>query len=331
MDDLWEAASGAHEAMRRQAALAAADAEMAEGVMPFVLAARNEAELGHRLALAAESISSIASACGIDEADLTATAARRWELYRQALVEGTDPMTSLEHNLDGSGYGSGPEKPDEHDGGPDFSHGYSEVPQGVPGGPDPRVVTPRPPAAGPVQEATGSLRRQADSDPGSMMTNPYMPMPPDTGTGAGAVDMGVPSPAAGGMTPSLPAGVGPNGDNTTPITPSSIGQVTSSADPVRRRVLAVTAAVASTNPHLAPAECERVARLVVGRYLREADLDSSVMNDQPVGNGDSSGGGSGGSSGDSGGGVGSLVQHGLEWQGLKSVAPGLADMAVAAL
>lgn len=318
MSDLWAEASYSHEAMTREAALARADAEL-ESVMPFLLAARSPDEFGHRMALAADAVTAIASRCDIGESELIAVAARRYELYREALAEGTDPMVSLEPLLNGSGAGSGPEKPDEHDEGPDLGHGYSEVPPGASGGPDPAVTRPRPPARGPVQEATGSLRRQAGQAPGAMMTPPASP-PQAAG----------PPAAPGGAAAGMPAGVTSNGDDTVPITPPSIGQVTSSADPVRRRVTAVTAAIRETNPHLPASECERVARQVVGRFLREADLDSSVMNDQPVESGGS--GGSSGSSGDSGGG---LVQHGLEWQGIRSLMGGgageAAELGAAAL
>lgn len=310
--ELWDDAAAEHEAMRHQAALALADAEL-EAVMPFLLASRSAQEYAHRSALARESILSIAARCGIDEADLMATARRRYELYRHALAEGTDPLQALDPLLNGGGNGSGPEKPDEHTEGPDWSGGYSEVPQGAPGGPNPGVTRPRPPSAGPVQEATGSLRRTADDD-----TSPFMPMPPDTGVGSGSVDMSTPDPNMDNLTPSLPAGVA--GNDTTPITPPSIGQVTSSADPVRRKVLAVTAAISATNPHLPQRECERVARQVVGRYLREADLAGSVMDDQPVSSGGSSGGSGSGDS--SGGGVGGAIQHGLEWEGLKGLMGG---------
>lgn len=316
--DLWAEASANHDDMAREAALALADAEL-EAVMPFLLAARSPEEYVHRSALAQESIRSIAARCGLNEDELMAVAARRYALYREALAEGTDPLSQLP--LD-NGHGS-PEKPDEHDEGPDYAHGYSEVPQGSPGGPDPAVTRPRPPMSGPVQEATG-MRRQADASPGGMMTSPYMPMPPDTGTGAGSVDMGTPNPAAGGMTPSLPAGVSSNGDDTLPITPPTIGQVTSSSDPVRRRVMAVTAAVAAVNPQLPEDEAERVARQIVGRYF-QADLSGSVMNDDPVNDGSSSSGGSGGGSGG-----GNMLQHGLEWQGLKSMLPGGGGGAAAA-
>lgn len=312
MDDLWDDAGDGFARMQRESALALADAEL-EAVMPFLLAARSADEYGHRSALAQESVRSIAARCGLNGDELMATARRRYELYREALAEGADVMQQLERNLDGSGYGSGPEKPSGHSEGPDFSGGYSEVPAGAPGGPDPAVTRPRPPSAGPVQEATGSRHHAAPGIP----QQPYTPqLPPDTGTGRGSLDTGLPSAAAGGMTPSLPTGVNGSGDTTTPLPSSSVGQVTSSADPVRRRVMAVTAAIEATNPHLSRGECERVARQVVGRYFR-ADLAGSVMNDEPVGGGGS--GDSGGGSDSSGGGVG---QHMLEWKGLKSMMPG---------
>lgn len=316
-DDMWEAASEDAGRLRREAAMATADAEMSGSVMPFLLASLSDGEYGHREAVAMTSIASISQRHDVDVADLTATARRRWELYRQALAEGTDPVSQLEPLLNGGGYGSGPEKPDEHDEGPDFSHGYSEVPPGPPGGPSPQVTRPRPPMTGPAQEATGSLRRRADASPQGGMTQPYMP-PPDTGTGNGSLDTAAPS-SPGGMTPSLPAGVSSNGDDTVPVTPPGIGQVTSGGDPVRRKVTAVTAAVASANPGLPRGECERVARLVVGRYLREADLTDSVMSDAPMPSGQQDGGGQGGSSGGGGG----LMSHVLEGQGLRSMIPGM--------
>jgi hypothetical protein len=315
-DDLWEEASEDASRMRRQAAMARADAELNDSVLPFLLASLSAAEYGHREAVAMGSLSSIAYRCDVDVAELAATARRRWELYRQALAEGADPVAQLEPALNGSGYGSGPEKPDEHDEGPDFSHGYSEVPPGPPGGPGPQVTRPRPPMSGPVQEATG-MRRRADSTPESAMTQPYMTAsPPDTGTGAGSVDTSTPS-SPGGMTPSLPAGVTSNGDDTVPLTPSGIGQVTSAGDPVRRKVMAVTAVISSANPGLAAGECARVARLVVGRYLREADLTDSVVNDGPMSSGQQSGGSS------SGGDGGGMMSRVLEGQGLRSMIPGM--------
>ena len=72
---------------------------------------------------------------------------------------------------------------------------------------------------------------------------------------------------------------------------------------------------------LTESECRRVARRVVGGYLRHtADLASGVMSDQPWAPGP--GGGGDGSSGPRYGGSGNMVEHGLEWRGLKGMMPG---------
>jgi hypothetical protein len=311
-DDLWATASEDCEGLARQAALARADAEL-ESVMPFLLASRSPDEFEHRAALAGEPLTVIAARNDLYLGDLVTIARRRYELYREALMEGTDPVTQLEPLLNGGGYGQGPERPDSHTEGPDFSGGYSEVPAGVPGGPDPQVTVPRQEAAGPVSQATGSLRRRADASEGSMMTMPYTP--PDLGTGNGSVDIGTPAPATGGMTPSIPAGM--PGGSVAPVGDQQ--QVTSSRDPVRSRVQRATAMIAEANPGLPAAECERLGRRVVARYLREADLTDSVMS-----NGPSSGSsGDGGSSGGGGGGGTGLAGHMLEGQGLRSMIPGL--------
>jgi hypothetical protein len=295
MSDLWTEASLDHERLAREAALARADAEL-DGIMPFLLASRSDAEYSHRSALAGDAIAMIAAVHGLEAAELLATAARRYRLYREALQEGVDPLDEVVENC-GQGHGSGPEKPDEHSTGPDLSHGYSEVPAGPPGGPASQVTQPRPPRIGPVSEPTASLHKEAGQ---GMMTPGYQPVPPGTGTGAGLVDTGVPTRAAG-MTLSLPAGATGSGQvsmgTTTPVTPPPIGQVTSSTDPVRRKVMAVTAAIRESNGHLPEAECERVARVVVGRYLAQADLSSSVVSDDPGGSTGNSGGGGGGESG----------------------------------
>jgi hypothetical protein len=302
MDDLWEAASEDGDAIRRTASAAAGDAQL-ETVMPFLLAARSDQEFAHRVAMAQGSLSAIAASCDVPEADLVATARRRFELLREAYAEGVDPVIALEPLLNGGGYGQGPEKPDEHDQGPDFSHGYSEVPAGPPGGPNPQVTMPRPPSTGPVQEATGRMRRHADASSQIPMPAPYQAQPLDTGTGPGSLDTGVASPQTMGMPASLP-----------------VGSPTASRDPVRRRVTAVARVIARANPQLPPSECARISRIVVGRYLREADLDSSVENNQPLGGGS---GDSGGSSGGGGGsGLGTTVEHGLAWKGLSSMMPG---------
>lgn len=307
MDDLWTLASEDHDSFAREAALARADADL-EQVMPFLLAARSEEEFGHRMASAETSLAVLAARNGLTFEEVAATAQRRYELYRQALMEGTDSTVALDPLLQGGGYGSGPEKPDSHTEGPDYSGGYSEVPPGVPGGPDPRVTQVRPEVPAPVQQATGSLRRQADGSPQGMMTQPYAP--PDLGTGNGSVDIGTPSPASGGFTPSIPAGL--PGGSTAPV-----GQVTSSADPVRSRVMQATAMIAQANPGLPQAECERLGRRAVARYLREADLTDSVM-----GNGPMTGGGSGGGSSSGGGGGTGMAGHILEGQGIRSLMSG---------
>lgn len=300
-DDLWIEASADHEALAKEAALARADAEL-DGVMPFLLASRSPAEYGHRRDLAWDSLCTIAARCGLEPGDLAGIADRRFVLYREALAEGVDPLQEVADCSQASG---GPEKPDEHSTGP-APDAYSEVPPGPTKGPDPRVTQVRPPELGPVTEATGSLRKQADGG-SAMMTMPYTP--PDLGTGAGSTDIGTPGANTNDMTPSLPTG-GPAGQNT----PDMPVTTTASADPVRRKVLAVTAAIRETNPALPVTEAERVARKVVGRYMT-ADLDSSVMEDDPGSPGQ--GGGSG-----SGGGLGHVIQHGLEWQGLKGMMPG---------
>jgi hypothetical protein len=300
MDDLWEAAAEDGGALRRQAALASAGVEL-ESVMPFLLAARSDQEFAHRVAMARDSLLSIAASCGVDEEELTATARRRFELLREAYAEGVDPVIALEPLLNGGGYGAGPEKPDEHSTGFDPSGGYAEVPAGAPGGPDPRVTMPRPPTTGPVQEATGRMRRRADASSLIPMAAPYAPQPLDTGTGSGSLDTSVASPQTMGMPASLP-----------------VGSATASRDPVRRKVSSVARVIAQANPGLPPSECQRMGRIVVGRYLREADLDGSVENGEPMGSGGS--GGSGGSSGGSG--LGTTVEHGLAWKGLSGMMPG---------
>jgi hypothetical protein len=197
--------------------------------------------------MAEERLTAIALSHGIEPAELLKMADRRFELLIEALAEGQDP---LEWIPDGGGYGSGPEKPDEHDEGPDYSHGYAEVPQGAPGGPDPRVV-----ATGGRHriQQEGKHRREADAVP--------------SGPAAEAIPQDM-----------FPAGAG-QGLTTTPQPPQA-GQVTSSADRVHRQVMAVTASIQATNPDLPDADAARLARKVVGRYLH-ADLDSSAISGDP--------------------------------------------------
>jgi hypothetical protein len=247
MTDLWTEASADHEALARQGALARAEHEF-NAVFPFLAAAKSRGEYAQRRAMAEERLTAIALAHGIDPA----------ELLVEALSEGQDP---LEWIPDGGGYGSGPEKPDEHDEGVDYSHGYSEVPQGAPGGPDPRVV-----ATGGRHRLQPEGKHRKEADASDMVADS-----PDTGLGAGSVDTGV-----GAADPTLPAGMP---DSAQPQ-PSPVGQVTSSADRVHRQVMAVTASIQATNPGVSGDEAARLARKVVGRYLH-ADLDSSVVSGDP--------------------------------------------------
>lgn len=286
--DLWTEASYDHEAIARQGALDAAEAELSE-VFPFLAAARSEGEYAHRRALAEERLTSIALHYGLDPADLLATADRRYQLLVEALMEGEDPLQlPVADAAGGSGFGSGPETPYGHTETVDYSHGYAEVPQGAPGGPDPSVTVPREMGPEQVQEATGSLHTACSACGCGT-----------TGKGKckgckgkkGSCSCG-PDSACGGM------------------------KAKASMDSVRRQVLAVTASVKASNPAVSDEEAGRIARRVVGRYLT-ADLSSSVVSGDPGGNGGGNGTGGGGN----------LAEHMLEGQGLRSMIPGGAGAA----
>jgi hypothetical protein len=346
MTTLWEEAGYDHDAMERTAALARVDAEL-QDVMPFLLMARTEQEYLHRRAMAEDRLVTIALRYGADPDEVAEVADRRFGLYheaqmqRMALPEGQDPLGWVP---DGGGFGSGPEKPDEHDEGPDFSHGYSEVPQGAPGGPVPQVTVPRQAQPAGVSEATAATRcpcgrrlkggvcKACGSSPGecgcspkksaSRRTADYLSEdPPDMGVGRGSVDTTVAP-----MGASLPSSVSP--DDMQPQLPAGVGQVTSSADPVRRQVISVAASIAAANPGLPDSECQRVARQVVGRYLVTALSPDQLTNSQVSGDPgpppESSGGG-----GDSGGGGHSpgLAEHYLMGKGLSTMLPGGGDAA----
>lgn len=332
-DLMWTEASLDHEVMAREAALDRATAELHDGVLPFLLAARSDAEYEQRVLLAGDRLTAIAFACGIEPGEIRQVADRYYAIRHEALMEGQDPVLNTVNSTP-AGYGQGPEKPVKHDEGPDFSHGYSEVPQGAPGGPDPRVVTPQFPGpgdqlgsgeqgtegAGPKtgrkkHRKAARLRRQAEA--GDYLTQ----TPPDLGTGMGSTDVGLageaqgpPSVPAGSAAANMPAGV--------PFTPPSVGRVTSSLDPVHSQVLAVTASVRASNPWLDEGECRRIARQAVGRYLRTADTDwspSIVRDAPPVQTGGHGGGGGGGNP----------LGHMLEGQGLRSMLPGMGGGAAA--
>jgi hypothetical protein len=278
MSDLWTEATHDYDGMARQAARDGADAEL-RGMFPFLAGARSKGELEHRLALAGERLTAIATRHGLEVPELEDMARRRWALLVEALNEGVDPLQVV---VQDSGASGGPEKPDEHSGGPDFSHGYSEIPQGAPGGPVPNVVAPVPPQMGPVQEATGARQKCSKCSCGTNKKGQCK------GCKSGSCSC---KPGASCMQPS----------------------VTASADPVRRQVLAVTASIQATNPGVSDDEAGRIARRVVGRYLT-ADLTSQVTSDSP-------GQDAGGSYGGGGGGTG-MAGHMLEWQGAKSLMGG---------
>lgn len=143
------------------------------------------------------------------------------------------------------------------------------------------------------RQAQASLRRQADASLPAGVSDAGIT--PD-GTGQGGA-MASPAPA-----PAAPAGAGPSGMNV------------SSGDPYNIQVTSVARSIMGTNPQLAEGEARRIARRVVGSYLRQGDLNSSVISDDY---------GSGGASAprDSSGG-GGFMQHMLEGQGLRSMLPG---------
>jgi hypothetical protein len=278
--DLWDAAGEDHEVLAKQAAHALADAEL-EAVLPFLLASRTPEEFAHRSGLAQDSIRSIAARCGLDEAELLATAQRRYDLMREALQEGQNILDETVEETHGEG--SGPEKPVEHDTSPDFSHGYSEVPAGPPGGPDPQVVQVRPPMMA-APQAGHEAARTAAADPESMMTQPYGGA--SSGMSSANMPAGTGSGASSGPAPDLT----PAPDEATTGGLEDLNTTTAAVrDPVRRKVMQVAASIRASNPHLPDAECQRVARRVVGRYL-QADLNSSVMGTGPVDDPQSQGG-----------------------------------------
>ena len=291
MSDLWTEAAFSHEAAAREAALARAEAELA-GVFPFLAAARSMADYGHRRALAGDRLEAIALRCGADPAEIYEMADRHFALFReamgkQALPEGGDPLDQV---LQGPAGGSGPERPDAHSEGPDFSGGYAEIPPGAPGGPPAQVTVPVPAVPQRPEEVTASARRTAQPQPA------YSTLPAGTGAGTAA---GVTSPDGTGpggvLPPARPVPMAAGG------APGRVSDV-SPGDPYNLQVTSVSQAVLASNPHLGEREARRVARKAVARYLR-ADLDSSVTSDD-YGGGDGNGGGRGG-------GMSGLEEYGL--------------------
>lgn len=158
MTDLWTEASLDHDEMARTAAMARADAEL-QDVLPFLLLARSAQEYQHRRALAERRLEAIALRHGVDPAEVLERADAHFALYaeamlqRMALPEGENPLAWVPNPGGGS-----PAEGYEHDEAADFSHGYSEIPQGAPGGPDPAVTVPKVEKPAPVQEAAGAKK-----------------------------------------------------------------------------------------------------------------------------------------------------------------------------
>jgi hypothetical protein len=344
VSDMWHEASADHDLEAREASLAQAEAQMLD-VWPFLFQARSGREFAHRLAFAGERLERIAAACGLPPGELEETARRRYALLKEALPEGTDPVAPVLQA--GQSFGSGPAEGYEHDEGPDFSHGYSEIPAGPLGGPDPAVTGVPEPAMAGQQPAPGTTAGKKGDPFGGKQAPPFGkgkkkkkgkgkkeaartaqvtsgPVPvtgmPPTGAGGQMMPAGT---GAGAMTSpdgmsaggSLPGAQRPSG--TPAAQPGTAGtaydltpaqDVTAARrDPVRRQVEAVAASVAASNPQLPASECRRVARRVVGSYLRQADMASSVMSDEPwAGSPGSSGDGDGG-----GGGMSGMEEYGL--------------------
>jgi hypothetical protein len=396
---LWAEASYDYDADARESALDVAGAHMAS-VMPFFLQSRSLRELEHRLSFAASRLGRIEDATGVPAMELAEMARRHYALLKQALQEGEDPLAWVPS---ASSFGSGPEKPDQHSEGPDFSGDYAEVPLGPPGGPDPSVTAPvfgRPqdpvevtgaatttcaacgrrlnkntrtckgcslmPGECQCQSKTARLQRRADD------ATPFQ-TPPDNDSGDGSADLdpdygGASLPvgaslrrAAGfrraadntagqaGMS-TIPAGVGgmpssPDGaGSAAPPMPSppSPGDQTSQGpdmsyapesstdatsltasrcDRVADQISAVAASVRASNPHLAGSECRRVARRVVGSYLRTADATNGIMHDAPWLGNEPSGGGGGGGAREQGGGEGAGEEAGELGEAAEEAAP----------
>ena len=285
---------------------------------------------GQLTAIAARSGVGLADVCDLADSHMVLYVEA---MTKAALPEGADPLQAV---TDASRpQGAGPAKGYEHDEGPDFSGGYAEIPQGPPGGPSPAVTQMVYEKPQPVQEAVGRRTGAAKSCPSCScsMTSKgkcrgcktrggctCTPGDPCGGTKAmkqgslrhTAQDPGNRAAGQPSMSSQLPAGVGPGmagGSSGTPdgtmqggfapmVAPPGSnprGQA-SPGDQVNQQVTAVATSIALTNPALPESECRRVARRVVGGYLRQADLEGSVIGDQPIG-GDSEGGGGGGMTG----------------------------------
>lgn len=196
---------------------------------------------------------------------------------KRALQEGQDPL-AWETGV--AGQGGGPEKPDEHDEGPDFSHGYSEIPQGQPGGNDVPPYQPNVPAeTGLASEESPRPKLSAVdattqvTDPGPSTNRPTDQPEPDQGFPQFQDTPVVPLTTKPAQTP----GGGPSGMTTDPTMMPGAG----APDPIAEQVNRAAALVQQYNPHLDADTCRHVARKAVGRYLVTAEAGDSAFNNMP--------------------------------------------------
>lgn len=350
---VWTEAGRDAEAEARARSLDQARAAVGE-IWPFIALARSQAEYGHRKALVAERITTIASKTGTTVDDVSGILDRFYATLKQAekepeegelpagpppqvpgdeysqmnaaddaqppidnpteepieprpwyaslqqmkraLQEGQDPLA-----WENSGGPGAPEKPDEHDEGADFSHGYSEVPPGPPSGNDVPAYQPNvPPDTGLQSEESPRPKLSAVdsttqvSDPGPTTNNRSDQPMPDQG-------FGQPGPAAPAVPlttkPAQVPGGGPSGMSPD-MDPAMQPGMTPGMDPVADQVNRAAALVQRYNPHLDADTCRHVARKAVGRYLVTAEAGDSAFNDMPEqpeadedGNGEGGGGG----------------------------------------
>lgn len=370
MTDLWHEASEDHGAMARQAALSRAEGHL-DPLWGFFFQAATRRELDHRLAVAETRLFHIASQSGVEVSELEDLVRRRHALLIEALSEGQDPVAQTVDST--RMQGGGPEQGYGHDEAVSYQYGYSEVPQGAPGGPVPQVVQPVFETPGAVDEATaakkggrcscgkklrngkckgcqkassrcscapsGASDNDNDADdrpgPGGKMAMRRTARPASTQVstlpaGAGGATVTPDGVSQGGLTTStnqMPMSMPGAGTQTSQggydLTPAQ--SVTAGRqDAVARQVGLVAASVQASNPQLPMGECRRIARRVVGSYLRHGDLSSSVVSDEPWAGSPGGGQGGGGHGGMSG-----LEEYSLG-KGLLSKLPGAGGGAGAA-
>lgn len=373
---VWTEAGRDAEAEQRSAALDHARAAVAE-IWPFIAQARSTAEYGHRKALVAERITSIAAKTGTTVDDVSGILDRFYAMLKQAeqqpeegelpagpppqipgdeysqmnaaddaqapidnpteqpieprpwyaslaqmkqaLMEGQDPLAW--ENTGGHGT---PEKPDEHDETADYSHGYSEVPQGPPSGNDVPAYQPNEPAEVGFQSEESPRPKLSAVDSTTQVTDPGpttnrmndQPMP-DQG-------FGQPGPAAPAVPlttkPAQVPGGGAPGMATDPTMQPQPGMQQSGMgpDPVANQIDRAAALVRQYNPHLDEDTCRHVARKAVARYVL-GEAGDSAFNDMPEQPGEEDG-----NDGESGGGAGHAAEDIMVGRGLMKAIPEIA-------